>query len=110
MAEADMLLVPSVRSSRGWQEAFCRVAVEGLGSGLCVIASDCGGLPETVGRGGILVPQGNADALARAIQDAWSGSTPGAWRARALTRARQFEQRLMDEDYDRLTEEALGGG
>ena len=45
-----VLIVPSQ-----WQEGFGRVVVEAQASGIPVIASRTGGLPEAVGRGGILI-------------------------------------------------------
>ena len=47
-----VLLVPSQ-----WQEAFGRVVVEAQASGIPVIASRSGGLPEAVGDGGILIDE-----------------------------------------------------
>jgi glycosyltransferase involved in cell wall biosynthesis len=49
-ARTAVLLVPSQ-----WQEAFGRVVVEAQASGIPVIASRTGGLPEAVGDGGILI-------------------------------------------------------
>lgn len=46
----QVLIVPSQ-----WQEAFGRVVVEAQASGIPVIASRTGGLPEAVGDGGILI-------------------------------------------------------
>lgn len=46
-----ILLVPSL-----WDEAWGRVVTEAQLSGIPVIASGRGGLPESVGRGGIIVP------------------------------------------------------
>ena len=45
-----MLLVPSL------EEAAGRVAAEALLNGIPVIASDCGGLPETLRGGGFVLP------------------------------------------------------
>lgn len=49
-AEARVVLVPSQ-----WEEAWGRVASEAQVSGIPVLASDRGGLPESVGPGGLLV-------------------------------------------------------
>jgi glycosyltransferase involved in cell wall biosynthesis len=49
-ARTRVLIVPSQ-----WQEAFGRVVVEAQASGIPVIASRTGGLPEAVGAGGILI-------------------------------------------------------
>lgn len=58
-----LLIVPSV-----WEEAFGVVVLEGLACGLVPVVSDSGGLPEAVGKCGVVVPKGNADSLAAAIQ------------------------------------------
>lgn len=64
-AWADAVLAPSTRP-----EAFGRVAVEAGAMALPVIASDHGGARETVidGENGLLVPPGDAGALAGAIE------------------------------------------
>jgi glycosyltransferase involved in cell wall biosynthesis len=61
---ADTVVAPSTRP-----EAFGRVAVEAQAMGRPIIASDHGGARETIisGATGILVPPGDADALAEAI-------------------------------------------
>jgi glycosyltransferase involved in cell wall biosynthesis len=51
-ARTRVLIVPSQ-----WQEAFGRVVVEAQASGIPVIASRTGGLPEAVGGGGILIDE-----------------------------------------------------
>jgi glycosyltransferase involved in cell wall biosynthesis len=58
---ARLLMMPSV-----WEEAYGRSAVEAQLSGIPVVASRRGGLPEAVGEGGIIM---NVDALA----DEWAG-------------------------------------
>ncbi|MCS7033992.1 MAG: glycosyltransferase [Phycisphaerae bacterium] len=65
---ARMLVVPSI-----WWEAFGLVAVEAMMRGLPVIASRAGGLQEIVehGRTGLLVPPGDAEALAAAMRRLW---------------------------------------
>lgn len=48
--QTKILLVPSQ-----WEETFARVVPEAMVSGIPIIASKTGGLPESVGNGGILV-------------------------------------------------------
>ena len=50
-ARSRVVLVPSV-----WEETFGRTAAEAQINGLPVLASDRGGLPETVGDGGLVLP------------------------------------------------------
>ena len=61
MAAADLVLIPSRF------EGFGLTALEAMALGRPVIATTAGGLPETVGPAGILVPPGDIDALAAAI-------------------------------------------
>ena len=61
--ETKLLLVPSV-----WEEGFGMVAIEAQSCAIPVIASARGGLPESVGEGGILISDyGNAGAWVEAI-------------------------------------------
>ncbi len=62
-----VLAVPSV-----WPEPFGIVALEGLACGCVVVASNAGGLPEALGGLGVLVPAGDAAALAEALARIWA--------------------------------------
>jgi glycosyltransferase involved in cell wall biosynthesis len=62
----DALAVPS-RATPRWIEQFGRVAVEAMATGVPVIASGTGALPEVVGDAGILVPADAVDAWRYAI-------------------------------------------
>jgi len=82
---ADVLVVPSVRS-----EASGLTAGEGMASGLAVIASRVGGLPGVIGDAGMIVPPGDAEALAAVIAELADDRDrlrrlQDAGRARALT-------------------------
>lgn len=63
MAAADIFVLPSLA------EAFGLAVAEALYLGVPVLATRCGGIPEIVddGRDGLLVPPGDADALAEAL-------------------------------------------
>lgn len=96
----DLAIVPTVRG-----EPFGRTIVEAQAAGLPVIASDAGGYRETVisrppenGGTGWLVPPGDANALARAMEAAMAQSA--AARAQMVSNGRahveaNFRQEVM---------------
>ncbi|GIG24546.1 glycosyltransferase family 4 protein [Cellulomonas denverensis] len=59
---ADVLVVPS-----RWAEPFALTVLEGMASGVPVIASAVGGIPEAMGGAGIAVPPDDPAALADAL-------------------------------------------
>ena len=65
LAAADLFLLPSET------ESFGLSALEALASGVPVVATDVGGLPEVVRHGetGLLVPLGEVDAMAAAAME-----------------------------------------
>jgi glycosyltransferase involved in cell wall biosynthesis len=73
----DVLSVPSVPMP-GWIEQFGRVVVEAQASGIPVVTSASGALPDVVGDDGLLVPPGDPGALHSALArfldepDLWS--------------------------------------
>jgi glycosyltransferase involved in cell wall biosynthesis len=91
-----VLLAPS-----RWQEAFGRVAAEAQFSGIPVIATRIGGLPEAVGPGGVLVPP-------EAGPGAWVAALRGLWddpaRYRALSEAARRHSARPALDRDRQTD------
>ena len=82
--ETKLLLVPSV-----WEEGFGMVAIEAQSCGIPVIASARGGLPESVGDGGILIRDYlNVDAWVEAINPMLGNvSVDNDWSRRALRHA-----------------------
>lgn len=96
---AEIVVVPS------FGEGFGMVALEAMERGRPVIASAVGGLPEIVddGRTGVLVPPGDADALAAAIRDLTASPARTAAMG-AAGRARAIEQFSQDRCTDRTLE------
>jgi glycosyltransferase involved in cell wall biosynthesis len=72
----DVLAVPSVPTP-GWVEQFGRVVVEAQASGVPVVASASGALPDVVGERGLLVPPGDPEALHVALSRLLD--EPGLW-------------------------------
>ena len=63
LRQHEILVVPSL-----WQEPFGIVALEGIACGCVVIGSAGGGLSEAIGPCGVTFPNGDARALADAIE------------------------------------------
>ena len=63
MRRSDVFVFPTLA------DTFPLVVLEAMAHGLPVIASDLGGIPYQLGRCGLLVPPGDAAALARSIDE-----------------------------------------
>jgi glycosyltransferase involved in cell wall biosynthesis len=70
LAEADVLVAPSVPTSGGKREGIPVVLMEAMAAGLPVVASRLSGIPELVtdGTDGLLVPPGDDGAIADALE------------------------------------------
>ena len=90
MAHADVLVIPSIA-----RESYSLAAREALGAGLAVVTSDCLGPQEVVEHGvnGLVVPTGDAPALAAAMR---SLVEDRALLARLRRAARAHPPRLRD--------------
>jgi glycosyltransferase involved in cell wall biosynthesis len=102
--------------------AACRFVVhparwEGLGHALAeamlhgkgVVASDVGGIPEVVGAGGVLVPPGDAPALAGAMRDLWADAAlRAALGQKAEAHARTFTWERCVARTEQVYRDALG--
>ncbi len=105
--DLDVLAVPSVPMA-GWVEQFGRVVVEAQASGVPVVASASGALPDVVGDRGLLVPPGDpaalGDALVRLLDE------PGLWSRLAEAGARgagRYSWERVAADQQALYERAL---
>ncbi len=102
---AKILIVPSL-----WEEAYGRVAAEAIISGIPVIAYRRGGLPEAVGKGGILLPaDASAEDWARRVRELWndedmykSFSKAAFEESRQPTRSVEHKGRLWEQALNRL--------
>lgn len=63
----DALVLPSL-TRPNWKEQFGRVLVEAMATGLAVIGSDSGAIPGVLGDAGLIVPEGDAEAITGALQ------------------------------------------
>lgn len=63
----DALVLPSL-TRPNWKEQFGRVLVEAMASGVPVVGSDSGAIPDVIGEAGLIVPEGHCEALTRALQ------------------------------------------
>jgi glycosyltransferase involved in cell wall biosynthesis len=62
LAQLDVLVLPSL-TRPNWKEQFGRVLVEAMACGVAVIGSDSGEIPNVIGEAGVIVPEGQAQAL-----------------------------------------------
>jgi glycosyltransferase involved in cell wall biosynthesis len=92
---AAVVLAPS-----RWEEPCPYSVLEALAAGVPVLASDRGGLPEVVGRDGI-VPAGDADAWSAALSELWQNPRLREQRGNlAITAVR--DRHGEDRYYERL--------
>lgn len=68
LAAMDVLVAPSLTTPR-WREQFGRMLIEAMGCGVAVVGSDSGEIPHVIGPDGIVVPEGDVDALATALRE-----------------------------------------
>lgn len=67
MNALDVLALPS-RTTPRWKEQFGRVIIEAHACATPVIGSDSGAIPSVIGEAGLVFPEGDARAMAAAIQ------------------------------------------
>lgn len=90
MGALDVLVLPS-RTTARWKEQFGRVLIEAGACGVPVLGSDSGAIPDVVGGGGRVFPEGNAPELARHLDEL--SLHPGQARALGLAGMQAVEER-----------------
>lgn len=99
LAGIDVLVLPSI-STRTIVEQFGRVLVEAMACEVPVIGSSSGGIPSVIGAAGLIVPEGDTNALSAAIARLAASAAERqalgrAGRARVL--AHFTQQRIADD-------------
>jgi glycosyltransferase involved in cell wall biosynthesis len=95
LSELHALALPS-RTRSNWMEQFGRVLVEGMASGVPIVGSNSGEIPNVIGDAGLVYPEGDVDALRRHLQaliddlDLWADLARRG-RERALARFTQAQ-------------------
>jgi glycosyltransferase involved in cell wall biosynthesis len=106
MAQADLLLAPSVFDHNGFnRETFCISALEASAMGLPVIGSSIAGLAETLSEVGVAVPPFRHRELAAAIRKVTEETSPAQWVQRADAIRRKYALEGMTEDCAALMKE-----
>jgi glycosyltransferase involved in cell wall biosynthesis len=96
LCRLDCLVLPS-RGTPVWEEQLGRVLLEAMASGVPVIGSSSGAIPEVIGEGGLVFPEGDVAALAVSIERLRSDpALRHALAAVGLTRAQEvYAQRAL---------------
>ncbi len=118
MRRAAMLVLPSVRTGTGRVEGLGMVVLEAAATGVPVVGSEIGGIPEGVidGETGFLVPERDEAGLARRLGALWDDA---ALRRRMGAAARALVERnfdlarqtaVLETLYDEVLEDAVLDG
>lgn len=100
-AAADIAVIPSIVDSRGDTEGVPVVLLESLSSGLPVIATSVGGIPDVIenGENGFLIDEKSSEQIAEALQSYFANQQ--AMSEKALATARQFDWAQIGLGYKR---------
>ena len=65
--QADIFVAPS-KPTPTWEEQYNTSLMEAQATGLPIVTTDTGGIPENVGDAGIVVPPGDVDAITKEVK------------------------------------------
>lgn len=106
-ARADLLAGASVLAMPSVYEGFGYPAIEAMSVGTPVVATAVGSLPEVVGDAGVLVPEGDVDALAAGLAQALDDPEP--WRRKGPANAARFRWETCAAGLVELYGDAIDG-
>ncbi len=96
------ILIPSI-----WEEPFGNVALEGMACGCLPIVSDGGGLPDAVGKAGVVFKRENLDSLVECIQNIFSNPDyENKMRNAAADHLKAHQPEIVGRKYLEVIEEA----
>lgn len=97
------IIIPSI-----WEEPFGIVALEGMACGCLPIASNGGGLPEAIGRAGILFRKGDLDELITRILEVLRNSEmEHQYRSQIKTHLAYHQANIVTKRYLEVIEDAV---
>ena len=96
------IFVLASQSSPSWKEQFGLALAQAMMLGIASIGSNCGAIPDTLGRGGTIVDQHDAGELKRALEKFLTSSN---CRQQAATAGREFA--LQNYTVERIAERYL---
>ncbi len=97
LCKFSTLVLPS-RTTPVWKEQLGRVLLEAMASGIPVIGSDSGAIPEVIDNAGLIFPEGDVASLAnRLAQLARDSELWAELRRQGLARAQEYSQIRLAE-------------
>jgi glycosyltransferase involved in cell wall biosynthesis len=108
--QVDVLALPSL-TRPNWKEQFGRVLIEALASGVPCVGSDSGAIPDVIGTGGLIAPEGDVPAWTTALRRLRDDAALYAdKRAAGLQHVRQFTHQAVAAATVQVYREMLGAG
>jgi len=74
----DCLVLPSL-TTRVWKEQFGHVLIEAMSSGVPVVGSDSGAIPEVIGDAGLVAREGDTEGLTESIRKIMEDDGVRSW-------------------------------
>ncbi len=109
-ASADVFVAPSITAANGDKEGLGLVLLEAMASGLPVIGSNSGGIPEIVhdGENGFLTREKDSMAIAQKINDLLTNREDyERMSENAVLTAKGYDYKVLGKKYSQLIKEAF---